>query len=89
MLLLQVAPAGNDITTLFNNLLNTGLGAASAIVGFGILFAGGLYCLGSVNEHTAMRGRAMLASAVVGGIVMLGARNWAALVQAITPGAGR
>jgi hypothetical protein len=35
-----------------------------------------------------MRGRAMIAAAVVGGIAMLGARNWAALVRAVTPGAG-
>jgi len=30
----------------------------------------------------------MIAAAVVGGILMLGARNWAALVRAITPGGG-
>jgi len=58
MLLLQAAPAGNDLTTLFNNLVNTGTGAAIQIIAFGMLMAGGMYCLSSVNEHVAMRGRA-------------------------------
>ena len=85
VLLLQAAPAGNDLATLFNNLVNTGTGAAISIITLGFLFAGGLYCLSSVNEHVAMRGRGMIAASVVGGVLMLGARNWAALVQAITP----
>src|SRR5579859_5276592 len=88
VLLLQAAPAANDFATLFNNLLNTGTGAAAAIIALGFLTAGGLYCLSSVNEHVAMRGRGMIAAAVVGGILMLGARNWAALVNAITPHGG-
>jgi hypothetical protein len=41
-----------------------------------------------LNEHTAMRGRGIIAAAVVGGVLMLGARNWAAMVRLITPGAG-
>ena len=80
--------AGNDLATLFNNLINTGHGAAIQIIAFAMLLAGGMYCLSSVNEHVAMRGRGMIAAAVVGGILMLGARNWAALVRAVTPGAG-
>ncbi len=80
--------AGNDLATLFNNLVNTGTGAAIQIIAFAVLLAGGMYCLSSVNEHVAMRGRGMIAAAVVGGILMLGARNWAALVRAVTPGAG-
>jgi len=87
LVLLQAAPAGNDFTRLINNLVNTGSGAALGLVALGFLFAGGLYCLSSVNEHTAMRGRGMIAAAVIGGILMLGARNWTALVRAITPGA--
>jgi hypothetical protein len=87
LVLLQAAPAGNDFTRLINNLVNTGSGAAVGLVTLGFLFAGGLYCLSSVNEHTAMRGRGMIAAAVIGGILMLGARNWAALVRLITPGA--
>ena len=77
--------AGNDLATLFTNLLNTGTGAAIQIIAFGFLLAGGAYCMSSVNEHVAMRGRAMIATAVGGGILMLGAHNWALLVQAITP----
>jgi hypothetical protein len=88
LLLLQAAPAGNDFATLFTNLVNTGTGAAIQIIAFGMLLAGGMYCLSSVNEHVAMRGRGMIAAAVVGGILMLGARNWAALVRLITPGGG-
>ena len=88
VLILQATPTGNDLTTLFNNLVNTGTGAAIAIITLDFLFAGGMYCLSSVNEHVAMRGRGMIAAAVVGGILMLGARNWAALVRAITPGGG-
>jgi hypothetical protein len=88
VLLLQAAPTGNDFATLFNNLLNTGTGAAAAIIALGFLLAGGMYCLSSVNEHVAMRGRGMIAAAVVGGILMLGARNWANLVQSITPHGG-
>ena len=88
MLILQAAPAANDFATLFNNLVSTGTGAAIAIITLGFLFAGGMYCLSSVNEHVAMRGRGMIAAAVVGGILMLGARNWAVLVRAITPGGG-
>ncbi len=80
--------AGNDLATLFNNLVNTGTGAAIQIIAFAMLLAGGMYCLSSVNEHVAMRGRGMIAAAVLGGILMLGARNWAALVRAVTPGAG-
>ena len=88
MLILQTSATGNDFATLFNNLLNTGTGAAAAIIALGFLTAGGLYCMSSVNEHVAMRGRGMIAAAVVGGILMLGARNWAALVNAITPHGG-
>jgi len=88
VVLLQAAPAGNDLATLFTNLLNTGTGAAIQIIAFGLLMAGGMYCMSSVNEHVAMRGRGMIASAVLGGILMLGARNWAALVRLITPGGG-
>ena len=87
LVLLQAAPAGNDFTRLINNLVTTGSGAALSLVALGFLFAGGLYCLSSVNEHVAMRGRGMIAAAVIGGILMLGARNWAALVRLITPGA--
>ena len=87
LVLLQAAPAGNDFTRLINNVVNTGSGAALGLVALGFLFAGGLYCLSSVNEHVAMRGRGMIAAAVIGGILMLGARNWAALVRLITPGA--
>ena len=88
MLILQAAAASNDFATLFTNLVNTATGAAVAIITLGFLFAGGMYCLSSVNEHVAMRGRGMIAAAVVGGILMLGARNWAALVRLITPGGG-
>ena len=88
MLLLQAAQAGNDLTTLFTNLVNIGGNAAIQIIAFGLLMAGGMYCLSSVNEHVAMRGRGMIAVAVVGGVLMLGARNWAALVRLVTPGAG-
>ena len=88
MLILQAAAASNDFATLFTNLVNTGTGAAIQIIAFGMLLAGGMYCLSSVDEHVAMRGRGMIAAAVVGGILMLGARNWAALVWAITPGGG-
>ena len=87
LVLLQAAQAGNDFTRLINNLVTTGSGAALSLVALGFLFAGGLYCLSSVNEHVAMRGRGMIAAAVIGGILMLGARNWAALVRLITPGA--
>ena len=87
LVLLQAAPAVNDFTRLINNLVTTGSGAALSLVALGFLFAGGLYCLSSVNEHVAMRGRGMIAAAVIGGILMLGARNWAALVRLITPGA--
>ena len=87
LVLLQAAPAGNDFTRLINNVVNTGSGAALSLVALGFLFAGGLYCLSSVNHETAMRGRGMIAAAVIGGVLMLGARNWAALVRMITPGA--
>jgi hypothetical protein len=85
MLILQTTATGSDFATLFNNILNTGLGAAAAIIALGFLLAGGMYCLSSVNEHVAMRGRGMIAAALIGGVLMLGARNWAALVQSITP----
>jgi hypothetical protein len=85
---MQAAQVGNDFATLINNLVNTGTGAALSLITLGFLFAGGLYCLSSVNEHVATRGRGMIAASVVGGILMLGARNWAALVQAITPHSG-
>jgi hypothetical protein len=88
MLILQAAQTGNDFATLFSNLVNTGTGAALSLIALGMLLAGGMYCLSSVNEHVAMRGRGMIAAAVVGGILMLGARNWANLVRLITPGGG-
>jgi len=88
MVILQVAQTGNDFATLFNNLLSTGQGAALSIIAFGFLLAGGAYCMSSVNERVAMGGRAMIAASVVGGILLIGARNWANLVQAITPHGG-
>jgi hypothetical protein len=36
----------------------------------------------------AMRGRGMIAAGVVSGILMIGAHNWATLVQSLTPHGG-
>jgi hypothetical protein len=88
LVLLQAAPTSNDLTTLTNNVVNVLLGPGLGLVALSFIVAGILYCLSPVNEHVAMRGRALIAAGVIGGIVMLGARNWANLVRLVTPGAG-
>jgi hypothetical protein len=85
--LLQAAPT-NPIQTLFENLINTGTGAGGSIVGFGFLAAGVLLALSPLSEHGSMKGRAMIAACVIGGVVILGARVWATWVRGITPGGG-
>jgi hypothetical protein len=50
--------------------------------------AGVLLALSPLSEHGSMKGRAMIAACVIGGVVILGARVWAAWVRGITPGGG-
>jgi len=83
-MLLQVA---NPVQTLFDNLLNAGLGAGGSIVGFGFLAAGVLLALSPLNEHGSMKARAMIAACVIAGVVIFGARVWTTWVHGLTPGA--
>ena len=85
LVLLQAAASGNDLTTLVNNLINVLASPALGLVTLAFLGAGIYYSLSPTNEHMAMRGRGLIAAGVVGGILIIGAHNWANLVQSITP----
>jgi hypothetical protein len=88
LILLQVAASGNDLNTLVNNLVTTVATPALGLLTLAFLLAGVYYSLSPVNEHMAMRGRGLIGMAVVSGILMIGAHNWANLVQSITPHGG-
>jgi hypothetical protein len=85
VVVLQAAATGNDLNTLVNNLVTVLATPALGLLTLAFLVAGIFYSLSPVNEHMAMRGRGLIAAAVVSGILMVGAHNWANLVQSITP----
>jgi hypothetical protein len=85
VVLLQAAATGNDLNTLVNNFVTVLATPALGLLTASFLVAGIWYSLSPINEHMAMRGRGLIAAAVVSGILMIGAHNWANLVQSITP----
>jgi len=85
VVLLQAAATGNDLNTLVNNFITVLATPALGLLTGSFLVAGIWYSLSPINEHMAMRGRGLIAAAVVSGILMIGAHNWANLVQSITP----
>jgi hypothetical protein len=88
LVLLQAGATSNDLVVLVNNFVSTLLTPALGLVTLAFLLAGIYYSLSPVNEHMAMRGRGMIAAGVVSGILMIGAHNWATLVQSLTPHGG-
>ena len=88
VVLLQAGATSNDLVILVNNFVSALLTPALGLVTLAFLLAGIYYSLSPVNEHMAMRGRGMIAAGVVSGILMIGAHNWANLVQAVTPHGG-
>ena len=85
VVLLQAAATGNDLNTLVTNFITVLATPALGLLTGSFLLAGIWYSLSPINEHMAMRGRGLIAAAVVSGILMIGAHNWANLVQSITP----
>jgi hypothetical protein len=85
LVVLQAAATGNDLVTLVNNFVAVLLTPALGLVTLAFILAGIYYSLSPVNEHMAMRGPGMIAAGVVSGILMIGAHNWANLVQSLTP----
>ena len=85
VVLFQAAATGNDLNTLVNNLVTVLAQPAMGLLTLAFLGAGIFYSFSPVNEHMAMRGRGLIAAGIVSGILMIGAHNWASLVQSITP----
>jgi len=70
-----------EINTLFNNLLNIGLGVAVAVSAFFVMWGAFLYMSAGGSPHQMERGKAAIANALAGLAIVLLARIIAGMIQ--------
>ena len=70
-----------EINTLFNNLLNIGLGVAVAVSAFFVMWGAFLYMSAGGSPHQMERGKAAIANALAGLAIVLLARVIAGMIQ--------
>ncbi|HLA19275.1 MAG TPA: hypothetical protein VJ253_08125 [Dehalococcoidia bacterium] len=70
-----------EINTLFNNLLNIGLGVAVAVAAFFVMWGAFLYMSAAGSPHQMERGKAAIANALAGLAIVLLARVIAGMIQ--------
>ena len=70
-----------EINTLFNNLLNIGLGVAVAVSAFFVMWGAFLYMSAGGSPHQMERGKAAIANALAGLAIVLLARVIAGTIQ--------
>jgi hypothetical protein len=70
-----------EINTLFNNLLNIGLGVAVAVSAFFVMWGAFLYMSAAGSPHQMERGKAAITNALAGLAIVLLARVIAGMIQ--------
>ena len=74
------------INTLFNNLLNIGLGVAVTVAAFYLMVGAFLYMSASGSPHQMERGKAAILNALAGLAVVLAAKVIAGMIQSALGG---
>jgi Type IV secretion system pilin len=75
------------INTLFNNLLNIGLGVAVTVAAFYLMVGAFLYMSASGSPHQMERGKSAMLNALAGLAVVLAAKVIAGMIQSALAGA--
>ncbi len=70
-----------EINTLFNNLLNIGLGVGVAVSSFFVMWGAFLYMSAAGSPHQMERGKAAIVNALAGLAIVLMARVIAGMIQ--------
>jgi hypothetical protein len=76
----------DQINTLFNNLLNVGLGVAVAVSAFFVMWGAFMYMSAGGSPHQMERGKAAIVNALAGLAIVLLARVIAGMVQSAMGG---
>ena len=71
----------DQINTLFNNLMNIGLGVGVAVSAFFVMWGAFLYMSAGGSPHQMERGKAAIANALAGLAIVLLARVIAGMIQ--------
>ena len=71
----------DQINTLFNNLLNVGLGVAVAVSAFFVMWGAFMYMSAGGSPHQMERGKAAIVNALAGLAIVLMARVIAGMIQ--------
>ncbi len=69
------------INTLFENLLNIGMGAAVTVAAFFIMWGAFVYMSASGSPHQMERGKQAMINAIAGLAIVLSARLVAGMIQ--------
>jgi hypothetical protein len=76
----------DQINTLFNNLLNIGLGVAVAVSAFFVMWGAFMYMSAGGSPHQMERGKAAIVNALAGLAIVLMARVIAGMIQSAMGG---
>jgi hypothetical protein len=76
----------DQINTLFNNLLNVGLGVAVAVSAFFVMWGAFMYMSAGGSPHQMERGKAAIVNALAGLAIVLMARVIAGMIQSAMGG---
>jgi len=71
----------DQMDTLFNNLLNIGMGVGVAVSAFFVMWGAFLYMSASGSPHQMERGKAAIVNALAGLAIVLMARVIAGMIQ--------
>jgi hypothetical protein len=76
----------DQINTLFNNLLNIGLGVAVAVSAFFVMWGAFMYMSAGGSPHQMERAKAAIVNALAGLAIVLMARVIAGMIQSAMGG---
>ena len=76
----------DQINTLFNNLLNVGLGVAVAVSAFFVMWGAFMYMSAGGSPHQMERGKSAIVNALAGLAIILMARGIAGMIQSAMGG---
>jgi hypothetical protein len=76
----------DQINTLFNNLLNVGLGVAVAVSAFFVMWGAFMYMSAGGSPHQMERGKSAIVNALAGLAIVLMARVIAGMIQSAMGG---
>ncbi len=76
----------NAINTLFNSLLNIGLGVGVTVAAFYLMWGAFQYMSASGSPHQMERGKTAMFNAIAGLVIVLSARVIASMIQSALAG---